>query len=375
MATNFAPVAPPYQNPIPPTNYDLIMGEAIDDIVRVRGWDEDRFERYIHEWAYTLQLSGAYGKVVWAPGSGDKGRDIRAYVTDETGIWDNFQCKFYKNPLSPSDVWLELAKLCLYTLRGDFTKPRKYHFVAPHDLGPELSGLIGQGVKIRNLLLDEWAKTGKSSIAKKLVPLDPQIKAHVEAYDFDTITYLQQRDVIEAIKPTEYFRRVFGCRGLIRPKPEPLPESPAPVETNYVQELLAAFAEHLKIDSLAMTEDVLKKRPDLAAYLKVSRTCFYRAEGLYRFGRDTFPTSHCFEDLQEQVYVGILGVANDPHADGYAKVRAVTTEAGKQELGNHFLVGLKLVEVQDRQGICHQIVNSKDGRLEWVVKSKERVNG
>ncbi len=48
----------------------------------------------------------------------------------------------------------------------------------------------------------------------------------------------------------------------------------------------------------------------------------------------------------------------------------MTTEAGKLHLGNHFLVGLKLVEVQDRQGICHQIVNMNDGRLVWVVKRR-----
>ena len=350
------------------------MGERVDDLERIRHWNEDRFERYVHEWAYTLQQKSTYGKVVWAPGAGDKGRDIRAYVTDEKGEWDNFQCKHYRNALAPSDVWIELAKLCLYTFRGDFTKPRKYYFVAPHDLGPDLSGLIGQGAAIRTKLLDEWAKSGKGTISDKLTPLDDKLKAHVEAYDFDTIDCLQQRDVIEAIKHTEYFRRVFGCGGLVRPKPDTVPDTPAPEETNYVQELLGAFAQHLKIDVAALTDEVLKKRPDLATYLKVSRSCFYRAEGLYRFGRDTFPTSHCFEDLQEQVYVVVLGIANNSHEDGYAKVRAVTTEAGKLQLGNHFLVGLKIVEVQDYHGICHQIVNAKDGRLEWVMKPKDKEN-
>lgn len=351
------------------------MGERIDDLARVRIWDEDRFERYIHEWAYTLQRKGTYGKVVWAPGSGDKGRDIRAYVTDEKGEWDNFQCKYYRAALAPGDVWIELAKLCHYTHRGDFTKPRKYYFVAPHDLGPDLSGLIKQGTKLRDKLLREWVKTGKGSIAEKLAPLDDKLKAHVDAYDFDTIDCLQQRDVIEALKHTEYYRRVFGGVALVRPKPDPVPDQPAPNETNYVQELLGAFAQHLKIDLAALTDEVLQMQPELSAYLKVSRSCFYSAEGLHRFGRDTFPTTHCFEDLQDQVYVGVLGVANNRHSDGYEKVRAVTTEAGKLQLGNHFLVGQKLVEVRDLHGICHQIVNTRDGRLAWVVKPKENGDG
>ena len=344
------------------------MGERPDDLVRVRIWDEDRFERYIHEWGYTLQQQGKYGKIVWAAGAGDKGRDIRAYVTDESGEWDNFQCKHYRAGLAPNEAWIELAKLCYYTHRGDFTKPRKYYFVAPHDLGPDLSGLIKKGDEIRKQLLVAWRKTGKASIAGKLVPLDAALEAHVDSYDFNTIDCLQQRDVIEAIKPTEYYRRVFGCGGLVRPKRDKVPDVPTAKETNYVQELLGAFAQHLKIDLAALTEEVLKKRPDLNAYLNVARTCFYSAEGLERFGRDTFPTAHCFEELQDQVYVGVLGTANNTHDDGYAKVRAVTTEAGKLQLGNHFLVGQNLVEVLDLHGICHQLVNAKDGRLEWVVK-------
>lgn len=351
------------------------MGERVDDLARVRVWDQGRFERHTHEWAFTLQSLGRYAKVVWAPGAGDKGRDVRAYLTDESGEWDNYQCKYYKDPLAPGDVWLELAKLCVYTHRGDFSAPRRYYFVAPHDLGPSLSNLIGKGDEIRKLLLTEWGKTGKKSIAEELTPLEPALRTYVEGFDFGIISSRSQRDILDDLKGTEYHKRVFGCGGLRRPPAEPIPDHPAPDETNYVEALLAAFAEHLRIDRGALTEQVLQQRPDLVNYLGVSRKCFYRAEQLYRFGRDTFPTAHCFEDLQDQVYVGVLGVAMNSHPDGFAKVTAVTTEAGKLDLGNHFLVGLKLVEVQDRHGICHQIVNTADGRLAWVVQPKEAGRG
>jgi hypothetical protein len=346
------------------------MGERIDDLARIKTWDDTRFERYIQEWAQTQKNRGVYGKIVWAPGSGDKGRDIRAYVTDEAGVWDNYQCKFYDHPLAPGEAWLELAKLCLYTHRQDFSVPRTYYFVAPHDIGPTLSTLFGQSDEIRKLLLVEWAKSGKDSIATKLAPLDDPLRAYIAGFDFGIITSKFQPDILDDLRETEYFRRVFGRPGLVRPKPEPIPPDPDPKETNYVEALLAAFAEHLQIDRADLTKEVLQKNPNLAAYLKVSRACFYRAEQLHRFGRDTFPHSHCFEELQDQVYVGVLGVASSKHADGFAKVTAVTTEAGRVELGNHFLVGQKLVEVQDRHGICHQIVNMKDGRLVWVVNSK-----
>ncbi|WP_406699144.1 hypothetical protein V5E97_09720 [Singulisphaera sp. Ch08] len=71
----------------PPTNYELIYGESYTPLERLRIWDEDRFEAYVHEWLFSLKQAGKYGKIVWAPGSGDKGRDVRAYVTDEQGEW------------------------------------------------------------------------------------------------------------------------------------------------------------------------------------------------------------------------------------------------------------------------------------------------
>ncbi len=84
---------------MPPTNFELIYGERVEPLDRVRMWDEDRFEAYVHEWAFILSQRGQYGKVIWAPGSGDKGRDVRAYLIDEKGAFDCYQCKFYKDAL------------------------------------------------------------------------------------------------------------------------------------------------------------------------------------------------------------------------------------------------------------------------------------
>jgi hypothetical protein len=161
----FGAIPPPTRNILAPSNFELIYGENIEPLDRLRMWDERRFERYVHEWAFALSQRGHCGKVVWAPGSGDKGRDIRAYVTDILGEWDNYQCKYYKSPLTPGDAWLELAKLCLYTHRGDFRTPRAYYFVAPHDLGPELSTLIESPERIAPRLLTEWGKTTKEGIS------------------------------------------------------------------------------------------------------------------------------------------------------------------------------------------------------------------
>ncbi|WP_165253626.1 ABC-three component system protein [Paludisphaera soli] len=371
----FDDVPPPSQDGLPPTNFEKVFGEKIEPLDRVRSWDEDRFEAYVHEWAFTCFRRGEYGKVVWAPGSGDKGRDVRAYLSDEKGAFDCFQCKFYKDPLTPSDAWPELAKLCLYTQQGAFRVPRKFYFVAPKDLGPELSTIIEDPAQLRARLIEAWEKTTKDGVAARVAPLTPELRRYVESFEFGIVTFKPQREILEDLKDTDFYRRKFGGGGLTRKPLEPVPSHPMPNEENYIHSLRLAFAEYVDIPVGELTDSMLRDRVDLSHIYDASRKAFYSAEQLYRFGRDTYPTAHCFEDLQDQVYAGVLGVAFSSHPHGFAKVVAVTTEAGKLALGNHWLVGLNLVEVGDRQGICHQIVNSADGRLTWATRVRESTNG
>ncbi|WP_406699139.1 ABC-three component system protein [Singulisphaera sp. Ch08] len=247
--------------------------------------------------------------------------------------------------------------------------------MAPFDLGPDLSTLLETPADLNALLIAEWEKPTKAGVAAKLVPLDAGLRAYIEGFDFSIVSFKPQREIIEEITETEFYKRTFGCGGLVRPPLDPIPDAPAPEELNYVQALRVAFAEFLGMQHADTTDEIIGGNPALKIFYKISRECFYKAEQLYRFGRDTFPTSHCFEDLQDQVYTGILAAASARYDHGYAKALAVTSEAGKLQLGNHFLVGLKLVEVRDCHGICHQIVNSNDGRLSWSVKTQEPANG
>ena len=64
------------------------------------------------------------------------GRDIIATVKDGNGAWDEFPVQALQRVtqagrhLGPS--W---SKLVFYSLRGDYTYPRRYFFVAPEELG------------------------------------------------------------------------------------------------------------------------------------------------------------------------------------------------------------------------------------------------
>ena len=84
------------------------------------------------------------------------GRDITAATGPEDDApWDNYQCKHYKDPLAPGDVWLELGKLIYYTQRGEYTFPRKYFFVAPQGAGNKLSRLLRKPEQLADRAVEE----------------------------------------------------------------------------------------------------------------------------------------------------------------------------------------------------------------------------
>ncbi len=84
------------------------------------------------------------------------GRDVIATLKGGTGAWDNYQCMHYKDPLMPTDVWIELAKLAFYTKRGDYKYPRRYHFIAPQGAGIKLSNLLRDPDALRGGLITNW---------------------------------------------------------------------------------------------------------------------------------------------------------------------------------------------------------------------------
>jgi hypothetical protein len=51
----------------------------------------------------------------------DKGCDVVGIPQVGSLEWANFQCKHYDHPLMPSEVWVELGKVCFYTYIGDYS--------------------------------------------------------------------------------------------------------------------------------------------------------------------------------------------------------------------------------------------------------------
>ncbi len=90
----------------------------------------DEWETFIEEW--TAGFEPPYVQVVRLGGAGDMGRDVIGHLADTRPCpCDVYQCKHYDHPLRPTDAYLELGKLCVYTQRGEYPVPRRYRFVPP----------------------------------------------------------------------------------------------------------------------------------------------------------------------------------------------------------------------------------------------------
>lgn len=349
------PTAPP-----PGLAADVVAsGLPVHPVDRVRLFSPVQWERFIQEWVDSLR--DEYELVERCGGAGDMGRDVIATIKDGNGAWDNYQCKHYQKSLKPGDVWIELGKLAYYTLKSEYTYPRRYFFIAPQGAGTTLSNLMKKPHELRDGLLANWDKECRTVITKtEVVECDASMKAHIASLDFSIFQTSPLLRIIEAHAKTRWYAAQFG--GGLPPRPEPLtpPCVPSNNETVFVSELRRAYAEHLK-QNVKDVDAGLATREDLREHFNDARVEFYSAEGLRTFSRDTLPPGE-FEKLQDEVHSGIKDDLRGEHADGYRRVVAVVKTARTLPLTSHPLSSR--IHNRDRGGICHQLAN--DGRVRWV---------
>ncbi len=334
-------------------------GPPIAPIERIKIFSPTQWEYFVLEWADSLRTE--YSNVERCGGAGDMGRDIVATCADANDGWDNYQCKHYRNPLTPSDVWIELGKLVHYTHLGEYTYPRKYHFVAPQGAGTKLSNLFKRPQDLKARLIGAWDDKCRTNITSTTrVELDATLLAYLEVLDFGIFDAVPPLRIIEEHAKTRYHVYRFGG-GLPERPPTPVPPpDPAPKEANYVRALLDAYGDHLKRD--VATIDDLSVKPDLVGHFDDSRIEFYSAESLRAFSRDTLPRGDEFHSLQDEVHSGIKDEIRGDHPDGYRRVVEVVSTARSLQLSAHALH--TRVSVRDRGGICHQLANDK--KVRWV---------
>lgn len=336
----------------------VVSGQPIPAIERIKLFSDTQWEEFVLEWADSLRST--YSRVERCGGSGDLGRDVVATCADNEEQWENFQCKHYRNPITPSDIWVELGKLVYYTHQGRFSYPRKYYFVAPQGVGTKLANLLKKPDSLREELVKNWGKHCSQDITSTTaINLEGDLKRHLEALDFSIFSSIPPLRLIDEHARTRWHVARFGGGLPNRPDAETPPTTPTELEAGYVRKLLEAYGDHLGRD-VAEIDDVAGET-NLKEHFGDSRIEFYSAESLRAFSRDTLPPGE-FEKLQDEVHAGIRDEIRADHQDGYRRVVAVVKIARTLQLTSHALHSR--ISVRDHGGICHQLAN--DDKIGWV---------
>ena len=336
----------------------VAAGLPIPPIERIRIFSDRQWEEFVLEWADSLREH--YGRVERCGGAGDMGRDVLAFCKTDPAVWDNYQCKHYKDPLTPGSIWVELGKLVYYSNIGEYSFPRRYAFVAPQGAGTKLSNLLRKPDKLKAQLIENWDSHCRTAITStKAVDLDSGLSDYINGLDFSIFEAIPPLQLIDQHARTRWHAARFGGGLPVRPAVERPPLAVGDHEVNYVRALLDAYGDHLK-DTVSDVDD-LTANADLGEHFNDSRLEFYSAEALRAFSRDSLPPG-AFDDLQDEVHGGIKDELRGEHTDGYRRVMAVTKTAKLLPITGHPLTDR--LTVRDRGGICHQLANDK--KVKWI---------
>ncbi len=322
-------------------------------------YSPEEWEEFIREWVHHLKKQ--YSKVLRVGGAGDMGIDVGGFTDDKRllGVWDNYQCKHYAKALTPSEVTPEIAKVLWHSFKKHYAAPRRYYFVAPMECGITLKKLLLKPEDLRTYVRDHWSKQCARAVTEdETIALDGEFEQYFNAFDFTVFDQRSLLEVLDEHRNTPYHAIRFGGGLPARPKVDAPPFEEKEHSSRYVQQLFEAYSEHTKagVSDLAG----LSARQDLADHFHRQREFFYHAEALRNFARDTVPAG-TFEDLQSEVHAGVADVEAAAHADGYARVNAVTQTAVGLSITSNALISA--IKVQDCKGICHQLAN--EDRLRW----------
>lgn len=335
-------------------------GPQVTPSQRIYFYPPDEWERFILEWATALEPS--YHQVKRLGGPGDQGIDIAGFRTADgfEGPWDCFQCKHYDDPLTPSNVLPEVIKLLRHAANEDYSLPDRYVFLAPQGCGPSLNRLLSQPSKLKELVvqsldLDSTYVRGIDG------PELERIRQLADTLDFSMFESAEMIDILETHARTRYHAYRFATSLPARGKGAAPPETPAPAEARYVEQLVDVYREAHGLDGLDAAGAA--NNPATREHFRRQRYAFYSAEALRVYARDSVPFG-TFEALVDDIHSGVIDVADGHYATGMARLSAVLTQSTLVQLDNHRLI--EVTKPDDRKGICHHLAN--DDRLAWMPK-------
>lgn len=326
-------------------------------------FSSDEWEGFIHEWAHAQKQK--YHSVRRMSGANDMGIDVAGF-TDNLGlhgVWDNFQCKHYAAPLTPSIAILEIGKILWHSYCGQYVPPRACYFVAPRGCGTKLSKLLLNFDKLKEEVFLNWGKCCAEKITTtQIILLEEDFLEYANSFDYSIFISKSTHDILDDHRLTPFYAARFGGGLPDRPDVGLPPVDCQITESNYIQQLFEAYDDYSDTSIKSLND--LYNKPELIEHFNRQREFFYHAEALRNFARDTVPPG-TYEDLETEVYAGVADIQSQPYDNGFLKMNAITQNAASLQLTANALISV--VKVQDRKGICHQLANVN--RLRWT-KSK-----
>lgn len=347
----------PPDAPSPPS----LAGPPVTPEQRIFFYSSDEWERFIREWA--MGLAPEYLQIKRLGGPNDKGVDVAAFKTQDgfEGGWDCFQGKHYAGALTLGDVLPEMLKVFLGVVGGHYTLPDKYAFLAPRGCGPQLNRLLSAPSKLRNRFLDAITQDASLVTALPSGVIDA-VRNLASSTDFSMFQSVELIDALTTHRRTPYYVARFGGPLPGRPPAALPPEHLGGHETLYVAKLMDAYGEQRP--AVTLQRETLASHPEFGDHFRRQRISFYSAEALRLYARDSVPEG-TFDALQEDIYSGVVEIAEGPHDCGLDRLREVLTQSANVDLSAHVLVSV--AHIDDRKGICHQLA-SKD-RLTWTTNA------
>jgi hypothetical protein len=320
-------------------------------------YSPDDWEEFVREWA--VGLGADYAAVRRLGGANDQGVDVAGFVTSRgfEGDWDCFQCKHYKDGLAPSDIWPELIKVFRHVMHGEYSLPRKYLLMAPQGCGMMLERLLQKPSDLKAKFISQLVP--EKPACSGLEPAEvAEVADFVAAIDFSFIKSTSLDDLVGVHSRTPYHVARFGSLLPDRPGAQSPPPHIEDSEARYVQQLVNVYRE--KYDQSITGPVEALNSGQAADHFRRQREAFYSAESLRLFARDSVP-SKTFEALQDDVYEGVVEVAESEHVDGMERLTQVLQKVSNVTLASNILIDVS--NMKDRKGICHQLANVD--RLTW----------
>lgn len=361
----------PIQKPEPKyllTNQDVSFGSSIDPLKRMDIFSPDDFELFIELWV-TETLAEKYKKIVRCGGAGDMGRDVIAYIKSDdntVGPWDNYQCKHYRSSLTPSNIWIEIGKLCYFTYIGKYTIPQKYYFVCQKGVGNALNALLEKPEELKSKFISGWDKYCKEKIStNKSIELTDELLKHINNIEFSCFSHKTPLELIKSLEGSMAFASIFG--GGLKRRRDVSIEPPEKIDTReniYTDKLFRAYEDNLnKHGIVKIDENKLSEYPKFKRHFDRQRVFYFSAVTLLDLERDTRPDNNSFAmALKDEIYDEIIDTIETEFEDGFKRVQAVTDRARLMNFSSHPLSGI--VRPNDAHGVCHHLAN--ENRIDWV---------